>query len=93
MLENPGVALPSFDQEEWARRGEYAFWDIHEALEMFRLLREATLTWVGALAAAPIVLMYPLFLVIFGRSATTIVMIGFAAGLEPVILKTVEGLA
>jgi NitT/TauT family transport system permease protein len=33
-----------------------------------------------------------LFLVIFGRSATTIVMIGFAAGLAPVILKTLEGL-
>ena len=56
-------------------------------------LRLAFETWVGALAAAPIVLMYPLFLVIFGRSATTIVMIGFAAGLAPVILKTVEGLA
>ncbi len=37
--------------------------------------------------------MYPLFLVIFGRSTTTIVMIGFAAGLAPVILKTLEGLA
>ena len=58
-----------------------------------RLLRRATESWVGALAAAPIVLMYPLFLVIFGRSATTIVMIGFCAGLAPVILKTVEGLA
>lgn len=62
-------------------------------LHRFRLLRLATETWVGALAAAPIVLMYPLFLVIFGRSATTIVMIGFVAGLPPVILKTVEGLA
>jgi NitT/TauT family transport system permease protein len=62
-------------------------------LYRFHLLREATLAWVGALAAAPIVLMYPLFLVIFGRSATTIVMIGFVAGLAPVILKTVEGLA
>jgi ABC-type nitrate/sulfonate/bicarbonate transport system permease component len=62
-------------------------------LYRFRLLRLATETWVGALAAAPIVLMYPLFLVIFGRSATTIVMIGFTAGLAPVILKTVEGLA
>ena len=31
MLENPGVALASFDQEEWARRGEYALWDTHEA--------------------------------------------------------------
>lgn len=57
-----------------------------------RLLRMACENWVAALAAAPIVLMYPLFLVIFGRSATTIVMIGFAAGLAPVILKTVEGL-
>lgn len=62
-------------------------------LYRYRLLRLATETWVGALAAAPIVLMYPLFLVIFGRSATTIVMIGFVAGLPPVILKTVEGLA
>lgn len=62
-------------------------------LYRFRLLRLATETWVAALASAPIVLMYPLFLVIFGRSATTIVMIGFAAGLAPVILKTVEGLA
>ena len=62
-------------------------------LYRFRPLRQAFETWVGALAAAPIVLMYPLFLVIFGRSTTTIVMIGFAAGLAPVILKTVEGLS
>ena len=62
-------------------------------LYRFRSLRLACESWVGALAAAPIVLMYPLFLVIFGRSATTIVAIGFAAGLPPVILKTVEGLA
>ncbi|MDQ6620182.1 MAG: ABC transporter permease subunit [Pseudomonadota bacterium] len=62
-------------------------------LYRFALLRRATETWVAALASAPIVLMYPLFLVIFGRSPTTIVMIGFAAGLPPVILKTVEGLA
>ena len=62
-------------------------------LHRFEVLRAACETWVAALAAAPIVLMYPLFLVIFGRSATTIVMIGFVAGLAPVILKTVEGLA
>ena len=62
-------------------------------LHRFKLLRAACETWVAALAAAPIVLMYPLFLVIFGRSATTIVMIGFVAGLAPVILKTIEGLA
>jgi NitT/TauT family transport system permease protein len=62
-------------------------------LYRFRLLRLACETWVAALASAPIVLMYPLFLVIFGRSAMTMVMIGFVAALPPVILKTVEGLA
>ena len=62
-------------------------------LYRFTLLRRACESWVGALAAAPVVLAYPLFLVIFGRSAATIVMIGFAAGLAPAILKTVEGLS
>jgi ABC-type nitrate/sulfonate/bicarbonate transport system permease component len=57
------------------------------------LLRQATETWVAAAAAAPTVLMYPLFLVIFGRSSTTIVMMAFVAGLPPVILKTIEGLS
>ncbi len=49
--------------------------------------------WVAALAAAPLVLAYPLFLVLFGRSALTIIVIGFASGLAPVILKTTEGFA
>jgi len=58
-----------------------------------KLLREATETWVAAFASAPTVLMYPLFLVIFGRSEKTIIMMGFVAGLPAVILKTIEGLA
>ncbi|MGD9923204.1 MAG: ABC transporter permease [Pseudorhodoplanes sp.] len=57
------------------------------------ILRQATETWVAAAAAAPTVLMYPLFMVIFGRSATTIIMMGFVAGLPAVILKTIEGLS
>jgi NitT/TauT family transport system permease protein len=57
------------------------------------LLRRATETWVAAMASAPTVLMYPLFLVVFGRNAWTIIMMGFVAGLPPVILKTIEGLA
>jgi NitT/TauT family transport system permease protein len=63
-------------------------------LLLFRItiLRRATETWVAALASAPTVLMYPLFLVIFGRSASTIIMMGFVAGLPPVILKSIEGL-
>ncbi|RIX98221.1 ABC transporter permease subunit [Aureimonas flava] len=62
---------------------------------LFRLdlLRQATETWVAAFAAAPVVLVYPLFLVIFGRSSWTIIAIGTLAGLPPVILKTLEGLA
>jgi NitT/TauT family transport system permease protein len=62
-------------------------------LHQFRLLRDATETWVAAIAAAPLVLMYPLYLVIFGRNASTIVMMGFTSGLAPVILKTLEGLS
>jgi NitT/TauT family transport system permease protein len=62
-------------------------------LYQVRLLRAATETWVAAIAAAPLVLIYPLYLVIFGRNATTIVMMGFSAGVAPVTLKTLEGLS
>jgi NitT/TauT family transport system permease protein len=62
-------------------------------LQHYRLLRRACETWVAAWAAAPIVLAYPLFMVIFGRNSWTIIMIGFAASLPPVILKTIEGIA
>ncbi len=55
-------------------------------------MREATETWVAAAASAPTVLLYPLFLVIFGRNTATIIAMGFVAGLAPVILKTLEGL-
>jgi NitT/TauT family transport system permease protein len=61
-------------------------------LYKIKILRRATETWIAAFAAAPIVLAYPLFLVIFGRSALTISMMGFVSGLAPVILKTLEGL-
>jgi len=62
-------------------------------LYRFDLWRRATETWIAAAASAPTVLMYPLFLVIFGRSALTIIMMGFVAGLPAVILKTIEGLS
>ena len=57
------------------------------------LWRRAVEDWIGALAAAPIVLAFPLFLVLFGRSPKTIIVMGFVHGLAPIILKTVEGLA
>ena len=62
-------------------------------LHRSRIVRLATETWVAAVASAPLVLMYPLFLVIFGRSAWTIIMIAFVSALPPVILKTLEGLS
>ncbi len=62
-------------------------------MHRYKLLQQAIETWVAALAAAPVVLAYPLFMVIFGRSAWTIIMIGFVAALPPVMLKTLEGLA
>jgi NitT/TauT family transport system permease protein len=62
-------------------------------LQRYELLRRATETWVAAMAAAPVVLAYPLFMVIFGRNSLTIIMIGFVAALPPVILKTIEGIA
>ncbi len=62
-------------------------------LYRFTLLRQATETWVAAAASAPTVLLYPLFLVIFGRTTAIIIAMGFVAGLAPVILKTLEGLS
>lgn len=48
--------------------------------------------WFAATAAAPLVLLFPLFLVIFGRNSGTIVAMGAVSALPPVILKTKEGL-
>jgi NitT/TauT family transport system permease protein len=62
-------------------------------MHRFKLLQQACETWVAAMASAPIVLMYPLFLVIFGRNAWTIIMMGFFSALPPVILKTIEGIS
>jgi NitT/TauT family transport system permease protein len=62
-------------------------------LHQMPLFRRACETWVAAMASAPLVLAYPLFLVLFGRSALTIIMLAFVAGLAPVILKTIEGLS
>jgi ABC-type nitrate/sulfonate/bicarbonate transport system permease component len=66
---------------------------IGAALYRSALWRRAMEDWVGALAAAPIVLAFPLFLVLFGRSPNTIIVMAFFHGLAPIILKTVEGLA
>jgi len=62
-------------------------------IQRYRLLQQACETWVAAFAAAPVVLAYPLFMVIFGRNALTIIVMGFVSGLPPVTLKTIEGIS
>jgi DinB superfamily len=49
MIENPGVALAGFDQDLWARLGDYSSWAPEDALQMFRLLRTANLRMLAGL--------------------------------------------
>lgn len=48
--------------------------------------------WLGALFAAPTVLLYPLVLVLFGRTYVSIVVMGVVTGILPVILAAREAL-
>ncbi|HEY9139592.1 MAG TPA: DinB family protein [Bryobacteraceae bacterium] len=50
MIEHSGGTLLGFDQEKWARLGDYASWNASDALEMFRLLREANLRMLARLS-------------------------------------------
>ncbi len=63
------------------------------ALQHWPRMRRAFEPWFALLAAAPLVMAYPLFLVLFGRSSLTIIVIAFASALAPVVLKTIEGFA
>jgi NitT/TauT family transport system permease protein len=47
--------------------------------------------WFAALSAAPIFLLYPLFLVIFGRNLVTLIVMGFLPGVIPLVLHVQEG--
>jgi NitT/TauT family transport system permease protein len=49
-------------------------------------------TWLGGLFAAPIVLLYPLFLVIFHRTSLTIVIMGSITAVLPIIIQTRAGM-
>ena len=48
--------------------------------------------WLAAAVSAPIVLLYPLFLVLFGRTHLTLVVMGFIPGAIPIIIQTRQGL-
>ena len=49
--------------------------------------------WLGALFAAPLVLVYPVVLVLFGRTYISTGFMGFLVGVIAVVLYTREGLA
>ncbi len=48
--------------------------------------------WLAAAFAAPTVLLYPLFLVLFGRTHTTLIAMGFIPAAIPIIIQTRQGL-
>ncbi|HVM96647.1 MAG TPA: DinB family protein [Candidatus Acidoferrales bacterium] len=43
MIEHNGAPLLGFDQDLWAKLGDYQSWEPQDALAMYRLLREANL--------------------------------------------------
>jgi DinB superfamily len=50
MIEHNGEKLLGFDRDEWARLGDYSSWTASDALEMFRLLRQANLRMLSRLS-------------------------------------------
>jgi ABC-type nitrate/sulfonate/bicarbonate transport system permease component len=47
--------------------------------------------WLAALFAAPVFLLYPLFMVIFGRNEMTLIVMGFLPGVIPLIIQVEQG--
>jgi NitT/TauT family transport system permease protein len=62
------------------------------ALYRFQLLGDSFGSWVTALFSAPIVLLYPMYVVLFGRSNLSMIMLGATVATIPIILKTKDGL-
>src|SRR2546426_717089 len=49
ILSSSGTAIQAFDQDAWARAGNYAKADAQVSLKMFRTLRESNLALLGSL--------------------------------------------
>lgn len=56
------------------------------------LLRRAYLPLLGALFATPIILLYPIFVVVLGRGTAAIVAISLVVGIIPIAINTTGGL-
>ncbi len=50
MIEKDGLPLPGFDQDLWAKLGDYGSWSPTDALALFTLLRQANLNMFGRLS-------------------------------------------
>jgi uncharacterized damage-inducible protein DinB len=50
MIEHSGIPLAGFDQDLWARLGNYPGRDPHDSLALFRLLRNANLEFLRTLS-------------------------------------------
>jgi NitT/TauT family transport system permease protein len=61
-------------------------------LHIWKPAGAAYTAWVAAAASAPLVLLYPLFLVIVGRNMWTTLVMGAIGCIPPIALKTKEGL-
>jgi len=61
-------------------------------LYRYDILGQAYESWLAAAFSAPIVLLYPLFLVIIGRSHLTLVAMAFIPCVIPIIIQTRQGL-
>lgn len=48
--------------------------------------------WLMGIFAAPTFLLYPLFMVLFGRNMTTLIVMGFLSGVIPIIIQVEQGL-
>ncbi len=62
------------------------------ALARSRTFGAAYQPWLGGLIAAPLVLLYPIFLVIFHRTTAMIVVMGSVTAVLPVIIQTRTGM-
>ena len=62
------------------------------ALARSPLFGRAYESWFGGLFAAPIVLLYPLFLVVFHRTSATIIIMGAITATLPIVIQTRTGM-
>ena len=58
-----------------------------------KLLGEAYGPWIAGLFSAPLILLYPLFLVLFGRGVLTIIVISAIIATIPIVLNTQQAFA